>query len=281
MAATGPAYVGQARYYHDKKAFISAQVRLLEAPINPPEGWRVYRARLSTKGQPQKPLPDSVISAALSRLHVSSKKTLRLSLNTRSVRQLLEQLEATQYEVRKKAKQGGIIIRTKTVQELLETDWIDAFPETWQHNQDESQSARSGGDLSSSTSSSVMPLTAVPSSSRLQKYADLRSRIVTLQVKYQNLKDRHEYYKTLQGEIRRLDAGEIERSVLSPGSEVVQELAKMKALLLKLITILNSRRDVLTAKRSHQALTAEPDNDAVKRQRHQLSSPLDTVMDLL
>lgn len=112
-------------------------------------------------------------------VHADTEKSLRLSFNSQSIRQLLEQLESSQHELRKKASQGGIIVRTKSVPELLESDWIESFPQTWQHRQ--------GNDARSSEA----PL----DSSRVQKYADLRSRIVTLQAKYQTLKEKHEYYK--------------------------------------------------------------------------------------
>lgn len=127
-------------------------------------------------------------------VHTSSKKSSRLTFNNQSIRQLLEQLEANQYELRRKARQGGIIIRTKPVQEILETDWIDMFPETWR--QDDSRSSVAGADPSSSSSSvAETPFAMAPNPAKLQKYADLRSRIVTLQKKYQNLKDRREHYK--------------------------------------------------------------------------------------
>ncbi|KAG0306404.1 hypothetical protein BGZ98_002443 [Dissophora globulifera] len=272
----------RARYYHDKKAFVNAQVRLLEDPITPPPDWRRHRARLNDKGQPHKTLPDTVVSAALSRLHASSKKASRLSFNSQSIRQILEQLEANQYEMRRKAKQGGIIIRTRSIQEILNSDWIDAFPETWQHQQDEMTGEGStASSASASTSAASTSAAATPTSSRLQKYADLRSRIVALQARYQNLKEKHEYYTTLQSEIRRLDTGEIQKTVLSPDSQVVQELEKMKVLLPKLISILNTRRDVLSAKRKYQTLTDGSDTDVDKRQRVQPSNPRDALMDLL
>ncbi|KAG0323487.1 hypothetical protein BGZ99_002744 [Dissophora globulifera] len=276
MADSRHVSVGQARYYHDKKAFVNAQVRLLEDPITPPPDWRRHRARFNDKGQPHKPLPDTVVSAALSRLHASSKKASRLSFNSQSIRQILEQLEANQYEMRRKAKQGGIIIRTRSIQEILNSDWIDAFPETWQHHQDE----MTGEGSSASSASASTSVAATPSSSRLQKYADLRSRIVALQARYQNLKEKHEYYTTLQSEIQRLDTGEIQKTVLSPDSQVVQELEKMKVLLPKLISILNTRRDVLSAKRKYQTLTEGSDTDVDKRQRVQPSNPRDALMDL-
>jgi hypothetical protein len=223
MAGDESVHVGQARYYHDKKAFIHSQVRLLEAPIAPPKDWRRHRARLTAEGEPHKSIPDSVVTATLAKgmyvvlsshqildlcrnsipstlfffssditVHAYSAKSLRLSFNNQSIRQLLEQLESNQHELRKKASQGGIIIRTKPVSELLESDWIESFPKTWQHRQ--------GQDVHTSTSSSssltsIIPAEAPLDSSRVQKYADLRSRIVSLQAKYQTLKEKHEYYK--------------------------------------------------------------------------------------
>ncbi|KAG0201143.1 hypothetical protein BGX33_010499 [Mortierella sp. NVP41] len=252
MAGDESAPVGQARYYHDKKAFIHSQVRLLEAPITPPKDWRRHRARLTAEGEPQKSLSDSVATAALSKLHAASTKSLRLSFNNQSIRQLLEQLESNQHELRKKASQGGIIIRTKSVPELLESDWIDSFPETWQHRKDKETAS------STSSSTSIIPAEAPLDSSRIQKYADLRSRIVTLQAKYQSLKEKHEYYKNLQSEIRQLDAGEIQKNILTPDSQVVQELEKMKVLLPKLIKILDTRRAALSAKRKRESAFDDP-----------------------
>lgn len=57
--------VGQARYYHDKKAFINAQVRLLEAPVQPPSDWRRTRSRLNSDGTTHASIPDSVVSSVL------------------------------------------------------------------------------------------------------------------------------------------------------------------------------------------------------------------------
>ncbi|KAF9147707.1 hypothetical protein BG015_010609 [Linnemannia schmuckeri] len=242
MAGDESTRVGQARYYHDKKAFIHSQVRLLEAPVAPPKDWRNRRARLTAEGESYKSIPDSAITAALSRVHVDTEKSLRLSFNSQSIRQLLEQLESSQHELRKKASQGGIIIRTKSVSELLESDWIESFPQTWQHRQD--NDARS----------SEAPL----DSSRVQKYADLRSRIVSLQAKYQTLKEKHEYYKNLQNEIRQLDAGEIQKNLLMPDSQVVRELEKMKVLLPKLIKILDTRRGALSGKRKRKSVFDDP-----------------------
>lgn len=127
------------------------------------------------------------IIACLIAVHATSRKASRLTFNNQSIRQLLEQLEANQYELRRKARRGGIIIRTKPVQEILETDWIDMFPETWR--QEDGRSSATGADPSSSSSSARTPAT------KQQKYADLRSRIITLQKKYQSLKDRHQHYK--------------------------------------------------------------------------------------
>ncbi|KAG0000318.1 hypothetical protein BGZ65_004480 [Modicella reniformis] len=230
MAAEENVTAGQGRYYHDKKAFIHTQVRLLEAPIQLPSDWRRHAPRNTAKGGTFNPIPDTIVSTALSKLHTSSKKSSRLTFNNQSVRQLLEQLETNQYELRRRVRQGGIIIKTKAVQEILETDWVDMFPETWR--QDESRPSTNGAEPPSSSSSAVLiPIVLTPpNSSRRQKYADLRSRIVALQKKYQNLKDRHDHYKCLQRGTRRLDAEEIQRNILSPDSEVVQELEKMRAL---------------------------------------------------
>ncbi|KAK5798849.1 kinetochore Sim4 complex subunit Fta4 [Linnemannia elongata] len=247
MALDDSVRFGQARYYHDKKAFIHSQVRLLEAPITLPKDWRNRRARLTAEGEPYKSVPDAAVTAALSRVHTDTEKSLRLSFNSQSIRQLLEQLESSQHDLRKKASQGGIIIRTKSVPELLESDWIESFPQTWQHRQ--------GNDARSSEA----PL----DSSRVQKYADLRSRIVTLQAKYETLKEKHEYYKNLQNEIQQLDAGEIQKNMLTPDSQVVKELEKMKVLLPKLIKILDTRRDALSGKRKRKSVFDDPVFDEV------------------
>ncbi|KAI7817143.1 kinetochore Sim4 complex subunit Fta4 [Gamsiella multidivaricata] len=257
MTTHGDTLVGQGRYYHDKKAFINAQVRLLETPMQPPSDWRHHRARLNARGEAHTSIPEGVVSAVLSKLHTISTKSSRMTFNSQSIRQMLEQLEANQYELRKKARQGGVIIRTKSAQEILESDWIDMFPETWQQHQDEAGLSATSNDPSL-YSSSIAPLAPTPSLSRLQKYADLRSRIVAMQTRYQELKDKHEYYRTLRTEIRRLDAGEIQKNILSPDSHVIQELERMKVILPRLVSILSSRHDVLSAKRKHQMLSATP-----------------------
>ncbi|KAG0291188.1 hypothetical protein BGZ96_005411 [Linnemannia gamsii] len=230
MAGDESVHVGQARYYHDKKAFIHSQVRLLESPIAPPKDWRRHRARLTAGGEPHKSIPDSVVTATLAK-------------------------ESNQHELRKKASQGGIIIRTKSVSELLECDWIESFPKTWQHIQ--GKDAHSSISSSSSTTS-IIPAEAPLDSSRAQKYADLRSRIVTLQAKYQTLKEKHEYYKNLQNEIRQLDAGEVQKNMLTPDSQVVRELEKMKVLLPKLIKILDTRLASLSGKRKRKSVFDDP-----------------------
>ncbi|KAF9365169.1 hypothetical protein BGX34_011141 [Mortierella sp. NVP85] len=220
MAAGENTVASQGRYYHDKKAFIHTQVRLLEAPIQLPSDWKRHSQHRTTQEGTRDSIPDNVVSTALSKLHATSRKASRLTFNNQSIRQLLEQLEANQYELRRKARRGGIVIRTKPVQEVLETDWIDMFPETWQ--QEDGRSSATGTDPSSSSSAARTPAT------KQQKYADLRSRIVTLQKKYQSLKDKHEHYKALQLEVRRLHTGEIQQNILSPDSQVIQELEKMK-----------------------------------------------------
>ncbi|KAI8351751.1 hypothetical protein B0O80DRAFT_500107 [Mortierella sp. GBAus27b] len=243
MATGEDVSISQGRYYHDKKAFIHTQIRLLEAPVQLPSDWRATSRRLLKEAAlilfqmalfPQ-PYPNVI--------HASTKKSSRLTFNNQSVRQLLEQLEANQYELRKKARQGGIIIRTKPVQEQRLHFALNA--------------------------------------AKAQKYADLRSRIVTLQKKYQSLKDRHDHYKALQLEVRRLQTGEIQQNILSPDSQVVQELQKMKALLPQLLSVLQSRRHILAAKRKHQAVASGQDADATKRQRQQPSNPLDAAMECL
>ncbi|KAG0205094.1 hypothetical protein BGX28_003194 [Mortierella sp. GBA30] len=278
MANNEQTVVGQARYYHDKKAFINAQVRLLESPIRPSSDWRRHRARLTAQGEAQASIPDPVVSNILSKLHATSKKSLRLSFNSQSVRQLLEQLEANQHELRRKARQGGIIIRTKSIPELLETDWIDMFPETWQQGQDRDINMLSTQQAGES-SSSAGPLPSMTTDPRVQRYAQLRSRIVALQAKHSALKDKHEYYKTLQSEIRRLDAGQIEKNILAPDSQVYQELQKMKVLLPKLITILDSRRDVVAANREHRTRVTESGVNAAAYPYVPPQNSLDTVMD--
>ncbi|KAF9932837.1 hypothetical protein FBU30_007167, partial [Linnemannia zychae] len=67
MAGNESLHVGQARYYHDKKAFLQSQVRLLEAPITPPKDWRRHRARLTPEGAPHKSIPDAVVNASLTK----------------------------------------------------------------------------------------------------------------------------------------------------------------------------------------------------------------------
>ncbi|KAF9951275.1 hypothetical protein BGZ72_007187 [Mortierella alpina] len=279
-ANTEQSSVGQARYYHDKKAFINSQVRLLEAPIRPSSDWRRHRARLTEQGEEQASIPDAVVASVLSKVHAISKKSLRLSFNSQSIRQLLEQLESNQYELRRKAKQGGIIIRTKSIPELLNSDWIEMFPETWQHGQDiDAEMLYNEGPSHVAGRSSAIPMASISKDPRAQKYAQLRSRIVTLQARYSALKDKHEYYKTLQNEIRRLDAGQIERNILAPDSQVYQELHKMKSLLPKVIHILDSRRDVVVANRELKPRNEGIDTEAATTPHSQPSNPLDTMMD--
>lgn len=67
MAASQNAPTSQGRYYHDKKAFINAQFRLLEAPIQLPRNWRRHRARLNSEGETQSSIPDTTVQAALSK----------------------------------------------------------------------------------------------------------------------------------------------------------------------------------------------------------------------
>ncbi|KAF9433151.1 hypothetical protein BGZ76_009820 [Entomortierella beljakovae] len=278
MEESQEASTSQGRYYHDKKAFINAQIRLLEAPMQPPTNWKRHRPRLTSEGETQTSIPDAVIQTALSKLHAASKKSSRLTFNSQTVRQLLEQLESNQYELRKKARHGGIVVRTKSKEELLESDWIEMFPETWR--QEHSQEQDSGSSVDNNIlqpDSTSRPLAMTPSSLKLQKYADVRSRIVALQSKYQALKDKHDYYKTLQTEVRRLDAGEIQKNILSSDSSIVDELEKMKELLPKVIKLLTSSQDVLTAKRKY----SESENEMVKKQRFQPTDPLQTMMDFI
>jgi len=56
----------QARYYHDKKAFLQAQVRLLQAPSLPAEDWARHQSRLAADGKVQA-IPAPVITAALAK----------------------------------------------------------------------------------------------------------------------------------------------------------------------------------------------------------------------
>ncbi|KAF9280012.1 hypothetical protein BGZ68_007553 [Mortierella alpina] len=279
-ANTEQSSVGQARYYHDKKAFINSQVRLLEAPIRPSSDWRRHRARLTEQGEAQASIPDAVVASVLSKVHAISKKFLRLSFNSQSVRQLLEQLESNQYELRRKAKQGGIIIRTKSIPELLNSDWIDMFPETWQHGQGiGTETLYNEGPNQIAARPSATPLATISKDPRVQKYAQLRSRIVTLQARHSALKDKHEYYKTLQNEIRRLDAGQIEKNILAPDSQVYQELTKMKLLLPKVIHILDSRRDVVLANRELKPRDEDIGAETATILHAQPRNPLDTMMD--
>ncbi|KAG0344685.1 hypothetical protein BG004_004258 [Podila humilis] len=198
MTSTSQIPVGQARYYHDKKAFLHSQVRLLEAPLQLPTDWRKPRNRLNNEGVEQTSIPDSVVSSVLTKVNVSSRKSLRLSYNHQSLRQLLEQLESNQHELRRKARRGGIIIRAKSVPEILESSWIDMFPETWQHTRQDQDSATGSGEGGSSLTSSGHEIPSEETTSdalQVQRYADLRSRIVTLQAKHQTLLEKHKYYK--------------------------------------------------------------------------------------
>ncbi|KAG0333405.1 hypothetical protein BG000_009189 [Podila horticola] len=282
--------VGQARYYHDKKAFINAQVRLLEAPVQPPSEWRRTRSRLNNDGTTHTSIPDSVVSSVLGKVHANTRKSLRLTYNHQSLRQLLEQLESNQHDLRKKARRGGITIRTRPVREILESSWIDMFPETWQHTNRQDMESGSAQNASSSSvleaveSSSTgdrVP-TATTDSLQAQRYADMRSRIIALQAKHQTLLEKQQYYKNLNSEVRRLDVGDIQKNIVSPNSEVVKELQKMKQLLPKLIRVLDSKRDTMPAKRKLPSAQSDvSDSENTKRSRLEPTNPLATMMDYL
>ncbi|KAF9417428.1 hypothetical protein BGZ94_009970, partial [Podila epigama] len=232
MSSANEKTIGQARYYHDKKAFINAQVRLLEAPMQLPGDWRRQQKRLENDTSM---IPESVISSVLSKVNANSRKSLRLTFNHQSIRQLLEQLESNQHDLRRKARRGGIIIRTKSVPEILESPlWIDMFPETWQHTSREPAHDIPSTGTEAGSSSVVAPsseaATAVSTAESLQarKYADLRSRIVALQSEQQTLLEKHRYYKALKDLVQRLDTDDIQKNVLSADSQVAKELEKMK-----------------------------------------------------
>ncbi|KAG0359492.1 hypothetical protein BG005_000720 [Podila minutissima] len=281
--------VGQARYYHDKKAFITAQVRLLEAPVQLPSDWRRTRSRLNNDGTAHTSIPDSVVSSVLGKVHANTRKSLRLSYNHQSLRQLLEQLESNQHDLRKKARRGGIIIRTKPVREILESSWIDMFPETWQPNNRQDTENRSAQETSSSVPEAASSLPTgdrIPSeatdSLQAQRYADMRSRIVALQAKHQTLLEKHRYYKNLNNEVQRLDVDDIQKNIVSPNSEVVKELQKMKQLLPKLIRVLDSKQDTMPAKRKLPSTQSDAsDSENTKRSRLESTNPLATMMDYL
>ncbi|KAF9334982.1 hypothetical protein BG006_001144 [Podila minutissima] len=281
--------VGQARYYHDKKAFITAQVRLLEAPVQLPSDWRRARSRLNNDGTAHTSIPDSVVSSVLGKVHANTRKSLRLSYNHQSLRQLLEQLESNQHDLRKKARRGGIIIRTKPVREILESSWIDMFPETWQPNNRQDTENRSAQETSSSVPEAALSLPTgdkIPSeatdSLQAQRYADMRSRIVALQAKHQTLLEKHRYYKNLNNEVQRLDVDDIQKNIVSPNSEVVKELQKMKQLLPKLIRVLDSKQDTMSVKRKLPSRhSGASDSENTKRSRLESTNPLATMMDYL
>lgn len=131
-------------------------------------------------------------------VHANTRKSLRLSYNHQSLRQLLEQLESNQHDLRKKARRGGIIIRTKSVREVLESSWIEMFPENWQHNNQDTDSGSAQDTSSSALEVSSSTGERIPSTTtalQAQRYADIRTRIVALQAKHQTLLEKHEYYK--------------------------------------------------------------------------------------
>ncbi|KAG0027969.1 hypothetical protein BGZ81_005131 [Podila clonocystis] len=281
--------VGQARYYHDKKAFINAQVRLLEAPVQPPSDWRRTRSRLNNDGTTHTSIPDSVVSSVLGKVHANTRKSLRLSYNHQSLRQLLEQLESNQHDLRKKARRGGIIIRTKSAREILESSWIDMFPETWQLNNRQDTESGSAQETSSSVpEAELSPSTGdrIPSTAtdslQAQRYADMRSRIVALQAKHQTLLEKHRYYKNLNNEVQRLDVDDIQKNTVSSNSEVVKELQKMKQLLPKLIRVLDSKQGMMPAKRKLPSTQPHAsDSENTKRYRQEPTNPLATMIDYL
>ncbi|KFH69892.1 hypothetical protein MVEG_04696 [Podila verticillata NRRL 6337] len=275
--------VGQARYYHDKKAFINAQVRLLEAPVQPPNDWRRTRSRLNSDGTTHVSIPDSVVSSVLGKVHANTRKSLRLSYNHQSLRQLLEQLESNQHDLRKKARRGGIVIRTKSVREVLGSSWIEMFPENWQHD---NQSTENGSAQEMSSSALEVSSSAgdrIPSTTttalQAQRYADIRTRIVALQAKHQTLLEKHKYYKNLNSEVQRLDAGEIQKNIVSPNSEVTRELEKMKRLLPKLIRVLDSKR--IAKRKLPSTHSDDSDSENAERSRLEPTDPLSTMMDYL
>jgi hypothetical protein len=66
MATGEDVSISQGRYYHDKKAFIHTQIRLLEAPVQLPSDWRRHQQKTAQGGSPDS-IPDGTVSTALSK----------------------------------------------------------------------------------------------------------------------------------------------------------------------------------------------------------------------
>jgi len=67
MAAVENTVASQGRYYHDKKAFIHTQARLLEAPIQLPSDWKRHSQHRTAQEGTRDFIPDNVVYAALSK----------------------------------------------------------------------------------------------------------------------------------------------------------------------------------------------------------------------
>ncbi|KAG0080049.1 hypothetical protein BGZ92_000801 [Podila epicladia] len=163
------------------------------------------------------------------------------------------------------------------------------FPETWQPNNRQDTENGSAQETSSSVpeAASSSPTgdgisSAATDSLQAQRYADMRSRIVALQSKHQTLLEKYRYYKNLNNEVQRLDLDDIHKNIVSPNSEVVKELQKMKQLLPKLIHVLDSKQDMISAKRKLPSTQSDAlDSENTKRSRLEPTNPLATMMDYL
>ncbi|KAF9167504.1 hypothetical protein DFQ26_004458 [Actinomortierella ambigua] len=280
---------------HTLSTFVRSQVELLKTPLHLPENWRdsvqpqAEEDGLSLSNKPhhhqhREPIPGHVLAAGLRSLNVTTRKALSLNFSNQSVRQLLDQVAANRLQVERLHRQGGIVVRTKSRQELLETPWIEAFPVQWRNAHDTSSA---GSSTSSSTlaPSNAQSLSDQPDVEQTRQYQQLRARIVDLQQKYHTTKEKHEYYKNLKNEIQLLDSDRLQANVVGPNTPISHELSKMKTLVPRLISILEVRKETMMAKRKRdlEALSKDlPDDESrSKRQHTGPTDPIETMLNLL
>ncbi|KAG0230099.1 hypothetical protein BGW41_002596 [Actinomortierella wolfii] len=280
----GPIQVAKDNYYRTLNTFVKTQIRLLETTLRLPGDWR--NANRTQKEDQQRqhhhevPIPDHIVSAGLKKLNTTTQKAVRLNFSSQSVHQLLEQMIANQLQVKRRHRQGGIVVRTKSRQELLDTAWIDAFPIQWRSSHEKSAGIQEQGE-GSTTSANTTATSDQPDTRQVQQYQALRATIVELQQKYRIAKEKHEFYKDVQ----LLDSSRLQANVVGPNTPISQELAKMKSLVPRLVNILEVRKETLVAKRKreHENLSMDdPDNQvATKRQHAEPTDPMETMLSLL
>ncbi|KAF9970840.1 hypothetical protein BGZ73_006384 [Actinomortierella ambigua] len=251
----------------DKNAlgtFVRSQVELLKTPLHLAEDWRdTARPQDSEEDQHllqghkphhlREPIPTHVLSAGLRSLNVTTRKALSLNFSNQSVRQLLDQVAANRLQIERQHRQGGIVVRTKSRQDILETPWIEAFPVQWKSSHDVPAASASSSSSSSSSStvalSNTQALSTPLNAEQVRQYQELRGRVAKLQQKYFAIKEKHEYYKNLKNEIQLLDADRLQDNVVGPNTPISQELSKVKALVPRLVSILEVRKETMIQKR--------------------------------